>query len=303
MRLLLFLEESAGIQALRVAHASQHEVVAVLTTQEQHGTKPMGATVAKVADHLGIPVWPAEQVKKQEFAEQVERDAIDLILNVHSLHIVHPDVLSAARLGAINLHPGPLPSYAGINVVNWAIMNGESHHGTTLHWMESGIDTGDIVFEKRFELPSDATGLSISRQCTKDGLELIQKLLETDPNSIPRQPQDPSQRRYYSRELPFTGGIPWHQARLVERFVRACNFYPLTSPWGVPTVTHEGESIGLMKVAVTDQPCHDQPGQLQLRNQSCFLSTGDYWIRVSMLLYRNRLVTPEAAFFDQPTSC
>lgn len=78
---------------------------------------------------------------------------------------------------------------------------------------------------------------------------------------------------------------------------------PLTSPWGVPTVTHEGESIGLMKVAVTDQPCHDQPGQLQLRNQSCFLSTGDYWIRVSMLLYRNRLVTPEAAFFDQPTSC
>ena len=41
-----------------------HEVVAVLTTQEQHGTKRMGATVAKVADHLGIPVWPAEQVKQ-----------------------------------------------------------------------------------------------------------------------------------------------------------------------------------------------------------------------------------------------
>ena len=69
-----------------------HEVVAVLTTQEQHGTKRMGATVAKVADHLGIPVWPAEQVKKQEFAEQVERDAIDLIVNVN-IHLKKSDMI------------------------------------------------------------------------------------------------------------------------------------------------------------------------------------------------------------------
>ncbi|MGI9465992.1 MAG: formyltransferase family protein [Rubripirellula sp.] len=150
-----------------------------------------------VAEHLEIPVWPAGQVKSSEFAEQVRLEAVDLILNVHSLHIVHPEVLAAARVGAFNLHTGPLPSYAGMNAVNWAIMNGESQHGTTLHWMEHGIDTGDIAFETTFDLSPQATGLSVNRQCTNDGIDLIRQLLRTDPDSIPRRSQDFSKRHYY----------------------------------------------------------------------------------------------------------
>lgn len=155
------------------------------------------ASVQGVAEHLEIPVWPAGQVKSSEFAEQVRLEAVDLILNVHSLHIVHPEVLAAARVGAFNLHTGPLPSYAGMNAVNWAIMNGESQHGTTLHWMEHGIDTGDIAFETTFDLSPQATGLSVNRQCTNDGIDLIRQLLRTDPDSIPRRSQDFSQRHYY----------------------------------------------------------------------------------------------------------
>ncbi len=299
MKLMLFLEESAGVQTLRVAHASQHEVVAVLTTLNEEGTKRLGATVQGVAEYLEIPVWPANQVKNQEFAGRVQLESIDLILNVHSLHIVHPEVLSAARVGAFNLHNGPLPSYAGMNAVNWAIMNGQSQHGTTLHWMESGIDTGDVAFETSFDLADDATGLSLSRQCTKDGIELVRHLLATEPEHIPRKPQDLSRRQYYKLELPFSGMIPWDRALLVERFVRACNFYPLPSPWGIPSVEHDGQSIGLMKVVVTDEPCQEEPGKLQFRGQRCFVSTGDFWVELTSLLHRKKLLTPQSAFFSQ----
>ena len=299
MKLMLFLEESAGVQALRVAHASQHEVIAVLTTMDNERTKRFGATVQGVAEHLKIPVWPAQQVKHQEFAEHVRFESIDLILNVHSLHIVHPEVLSAARVGAFNLHTGPLPAYAGMNVVNWAIMNGESQHGTTLHWMESGIDTGDVAFETSFDLTDDATGLSVSRQCTRDGIELVRNLLAQKPEQIPRKPQDLSRRHYYKFEPPFHGMIPWDHALLVERFVRACNFYPLPSPWGVPSVEHEGQTIGLMKVVVTDEPCREEPGKLQFREQRCFVSTGDFWVELTSLLHNKKLLSPQSAFFSQ----
>ena len=299
MKLMLFLEESAGVQTLRIANASQHEVVAVLTTLDQVGTKRVGATVQRVAEHLEVPVWPADQVKNQEFAERVQLESIDLILNVHSLHIVHPEVLCAARVGAFNLHNGPLPGYAGMNAVNWAIMNGEAQYGTTLHWMESGIDTGDVAFETSFDLADDATGLSVSRQCTKDGLELVRHLLATEHENIPRKPQDLSRRHYYKDELPFRGMIPWECARLVERFVRACNFYPLPSPWGIPSVEHEGQAIGLMNVVVTEEPCQEEPGKLQFRGQRCFVSTGDFWVELTSLLHNKKLLSPQSAFFSQ----
>lgn len=299
MRLLLFLEESAGIQTLRAAHASEHEVVAVLTTLNPRTGKRLGASVQGVAENLEIPVWTADLVKKPEFAEQVRLESIDLILNVHSLHIVHPCVLAAARVGAFNLHTGPLPSYAGMHAVNWAIMNGETQHGTTLHWMEQGIDTGDIAFETKFDLAPDATGLSVSRQCTMDGISLIRQLLATDPACIPRKTQNLSDRRYYKLERPFNGKVPWEQAESVERYVRACNFYPLPSPWGIPTIEHDGASIGMMEVAVTDEPCEGEPGRLEMRGQRWFVSTGDFWVELKKLLYDNKRVTPHAAFSNQ----
>lgn len=298
MRILLLLEESAGIQTLRAAHASDHEVVAVMTSLNRTTGNRLGATVQGVAEHLEVPVWAAKQVKDSAFAATVHRESIDLILNVHSLHIVHRKVLSAARVGAFNLHPGPLPGYAGMNAVNWAIMNGETQHGVTLHWMKPGIDTGDIAFETAFQLSPEDTGLSVSRRCARDGLQLVKQLLATKPESIPRKPQNLSARRYYGFEIPFKGNIPWTSADLVDRFVRACNFYPLPSPWGMPTVDYRGESVGLIEVAITNEHCDTDPGSMHLREGSCYLATDDYWVEVKRILHHNRLSSPHEVLIN-----
>lgn len=64
------------------------------------------------------------------------------------------------RMGSFNLHPGPLPRYAGLNVRSWAIYQDEQTHGVTLHWMEARVDTGPIAFETMFDLSADDSGLS-----------------------------------------------------------------------------------------------------------------------------------------------
>ena len=95
-------------------------------------------------------------------------EEIDLLLNVHSLYVIHADLVAAPRTGSFNLHPGPLPEYAGLNAPSWAIYHGESRHTVTVHWMEPGIDTGAIAYETSFEIAEDDTGLSLSARCVRE---------------------------------------------------------------------------------------------------------------------------------------
>ena len=54
-----------------------------------------------------------------------------------------------------------------------------------------------------------------------------------------------------------------------------------------------------MEVAVTDELCEVEPGRLEVRGQRCLVSTGDFWVELKKLLRGNKLVTSQAAFFDQ----
>ena len=126
MRILLAAQEAAGVQAVKAAVRSGHEVVAVLT-----GSPPNDhqlAPVSGVASRLGLQVWPAGLVKQPEFADRISSEGVDILLNVHSLYIIDEAVLRAPATGCFNLHPGPLPRYAGLNTVSWAIYNGEAEY-------------------------------------------------------------------------------------------------------------------------------------------------------------------------------
>ena len=57
-------------------------------------------------------------------------------------------ILESAPEGFINCHAGALPFYRGRNVLNWAIINGESRFGVTVHYIDHGIDTGDIILQR-----------------------------------------------------------------------------------------------------------------------------------------------------------
>ena len=145
LRVLLVAEEAAGLRALELVAASPHTLVAACTS----GTgEAGGSSVAGRAKGLDVPLRPAELVAEESFAAQVRAEEIDLLLNVHSLRIAHPAVIAAPRLGAYNLHPGPLPEYAGLSVPSWAIYNGERSHAVTLHEMDAEVDAGSVAFEE-----------------------------------------------------------------------------------------------------------------------------------------------------------
>ena len=305
MKILLAAEEAAGVQTLKTLAASNHEVVAVLTSSSAQAEAVRGATVAAVATNLGYAVLPAKEVKRSGFAEKVRALEVDILLNVHSLYLIRPEILEAVRIGSFNLHPGPLPFYAGMNAPSWAIFNNEARHGVTLHWMEAGIDTGAIAYQALFDIGPKDTGLTVSTKCVRLGLPLIQNLLEAisnDPAAIPKQQQDFSERHYYGFEVPYDGNLHWDlPAGMLERFVRACDYYPLPSPWGYPLTYLKGEQLHIMKVSLTQEACDAPPGTL-IRDETGFkVATADEWLEVERLQMAGKIY--KAAEVLRPGQC
>ena len=258
MKMLLVAEEAAGIQVLRRVAASGHELVGVFTAPPTRGG---GATVAGVAEHLGVTVEPSERVRDAALAGEIRERGVDLLLNVHSLFVVHADVVAAPRIGSFNLHPGPLPEYAGLNAPSWAIYNGEERHAVTVHSMEPGIDTGAVAYEASFPLTETDTGLAVSLRCVREGLPLLERLLaDAERDAVPARPQDLSRRRYFGREAPQEGRVEWSRtAREVVDFVRACDYFRFPSPWGSPLARLDGGEVAILKAAPTGRPTAGEP--------------------------------------------
>ncbi|HUR93850.1 MAG TPA: formyltransferase family protein [Gemmatimonadales bacterium] len=287
MNIVLAAEEAAGVQALRAVADAGHRVVGVLTSSAAaaSGAARRGAVVADVAADLGVPVWPAHLVRSPELAAVLCDGVVDLLLNVHSLHIVHPAVLRAAVIGSFNLHPGPLPRYAGLNAPSWAVLHGEIDHAVTVHWMAPGIDTGPVAYATTFALTEEDTGLSVSARCVRLGIPLLRRLLDdaaVNPRRIPVLEQNPSERRYHGREVPYAGKVRWSlPAGELTRFIRACDFHPLPSPWGSPLASLGGEPLAVLGASLTREPCAAPPGTVGgCVNGAALVATGDEWVRL-----------------------
>jgi methionyl-tRNA formyltransferase len=287
MNIVLVAEEMAGLQVLKALARSHHRVVGVLTSPPEV-TPESSTSLWAVAQDLGYKTWPAKLVKDSALAESLATRQVDLLLNVHSLYIVHEDVLAVPRLGAYNLHPGPLPRYAGLNSVSWAIYRGEKEHGVTIHKMEAGIDTGATVFQERFPIADEDTALTVSFKCTQRGVALMLKLLDTisaTPQSLQPVPQDLSRREYFGAEVPQGGRLCWAgPAENIVNFVRACDYFPFHSPWGHATTWLGSEALGIIKACRTGLKSDAAPGTVgEVSSSGVLVAAGDEWVLVKKL--------------------
>jgi len=290
-------EESAGIQTLKALAGSDHRIVAVMASQSKNNG--LLANLWETAERLGYQTWPSELVKDPRIADEVRAAEVDVILNIHSLFIINKEIVKAPRIGCFNMHPGPLPRYAGLNAVSWAIYRGETSHGVTIHKMEPGIDTGPIVYQELFDIYDADTGLTLSARCIRSGIPLVLRLIETastDPAAIPLMPQDLTKREYFGREIPHDGKLGWSlPAREIVNFIRACDFFPFPSPWGHPQTILEAKSgekeIGVVKAHLTRERCDRSPGTVgEVVGSGVKVACGDEWIVVNKLKAEGRYV-------------
>ena len=111
-------------------------------------SRPTDPSLAEAAQRLGLQVWQPPRVNAPEFVDKVSSLSPDLCVSVSYDQILKAPIRDVAPQGFINFHAGKLPLYRGRNVVNWAIINGETEIGITAHYLDDGIDTGDIILQR-----------------------------------------------------------------------------------------------------------------------------------------------------------
>lgn len=110
-----------------------------------------------------------------QVVESVRQVKPDVIFSVYYRKIFPVELLHIPLGGCINIHPGLLPFYRGPVPTAWAIKNGETCFGITIHNMDQGIDTGDILIQKKYSIGADETGFELYRRAMMLGAELLRR--------------------------------------------------------------------------------------------------------------------------------
>ena len=150
--------------------------------------------------------------------------AFDWLLSVANLSVIPPQVLAQAAKGAVNFHDGPLPAHAGLNAPVWALLAGEARHGIAWHLIAGGVDEGDVLEARSFDIAPADTALTLNTRCFEAALESFPALLAQLETTLRPTPQDLSRRSLHLRsDRPATmGRLDFSRpAEEVARMVRA----------------------------------------------------------------------------------
>ena len=112
-------------------------------------------TLKMCAEKNNIDFIKHKNVNSDEFISTVEKYKCDLFVSMSFNQIFKSKIINLPKYKVINCHAGKLPFYRGRNVLNWVLINDEKEFGVTVHFVDEGIDTGDIILQKNFKINDD----------------------------------------------------------------------------------------------------------------------------------------------------
>ena len=159
----------------------------------------------------------------------------DVIASVYYRNIIKEPVLERAGWGSFNIHPSLLQRHRGCSSVPWAIINGDDITGVTFHYMDKGIDTGNIILQAAIQIDGDETQKSLYNKCMKKGAEYWPAALDLLCDNFAGVAQE-GESTYHKRGVPYDGKIDnfledayitdvdWLEK--LEKFIRAMDYPP-----------------------------------------------------------------------------
>lgn len=155
-------------------------VVGVVTNPDKpagRGRQMQQSAVKKYAEEAGLKILQPEKFRDENFLAELADLKADLQLVV-AFKMLPEVVWSMPPLGTVNLHASLLPDYRGAAPINWAIINGESFSGVTTFLLKQEIDTGNILFQQKVEIPDTMTAGELHDALMVEGADLLLKTVE-----------------------------------------------------------------------------------------------------------------------------
>ena len=102
-----------------------------------------------------IPYMKHKNINSKEFIHHISQYKCDIFVSMSFNQIFKKEIINLPRLKTINCHAGKLPFYRGRNILNWVLINDEKEFGITVHFVDEGIDTGDIILQKTYNITDE----------------------------------------------------------------------------------------------------------------------------------------------------
>jgi len=253
MKVLLFTSQDISLRLAEHFARKPGVELAVVTQVTQRDRIYGYRSAVEFCGKEGIPCWRPRRLD-EAFVEQARAFAPDIIVAAYYPKIFPKPLIDLPRLGAFNVHPGDLPHYRGTFAIPWTILNGEKEFAVTLHRIDEGVDSGDIVVKKRHAVGPDETGFGLYVRAMHLCADLVIESFDgLAAGTLGRTPQT-GEGSYYDRLEPRCH-IDWNQPReTIKRLVRVH-----AKPY-LPAFTHiVNRCIYVNRVSFQDLPSGDAP--------------------------------------------
>ncbi len=226
-----------------------HEIICVYTQPPRTGGR--GQKEKKTPIHIRAEKFGINVRAPKDFRfKQQQRAFSDLNLDcavVVAYGLILPGViLTAPKLGCLNIHASLLPRWRGAAPIQRAILTGDEESGVTIMQMDEGLDTGAMLMVGRVAITRETTGESLHNTLSEIGSSLIIKVLNALMEGKIWPTDQPEDGVTYAKKLERSEGhIDWRKpAEDIERLIRAF------TPWPGSWFEVKGERIKILSAQV-----------------------------------------------------
>ena len=224
-----------------------------------------------------------ENVNSKEFIEKAKKYNCDLFVSMSFNQIFKDEIIQIPKLNIINCHAGKLPFYRGRNILNWALINDEKEFGITVHFIDKGIDTGDIILQNSYPITEldNYNSLLIKAYdgCSHILYDAIKQLQNETYTRIPQNTIHPV-GLYCGKRVAGDEIINWNSnSREIFNFIRA-----ISEPGPRALTFLKGGTVKINKAyIVKDAPSYvNTTGQLLAKTErGYYVKTKDSFIEIS----------------------
>lgn len=238
---------------------SEHKVVAVYTQPDRpagRGNKLHPSPVKEFAQSNNIPVYQPINFKELSTVDIFKALKPDLmVVAVYGL-LLPKVILETPRLGCVNVHISLLPRWRGASPNIQPILAGDKETGVTIMQMDQGLDTGDMLYKKRYIIEPTDTAKDLREKLGVLGAQALLEILPAiEDGSVTREKQNNTQATHAPKIKKEDALITWDKsADEISRMVRAYN------PWPVAYFHVQDKIIRIWEAHSIDEITKNLPG-------------------------------------------
>jgi len=284
MRILFIGTGKIGLPTLRMLHEwRDHELVGAVTQPDKPAGRDQKLTPSPIkkasqqfnvagatAEYkLELPVLQPPRIKARDSVDTIRALKPDLIVVMAYGQILPREVLEIPTIACLNLHASLLPRWRGAAPIQAAIAAGDRETGITVMYMDEGLDTGDILLQRKIEIAPDETGASLHDKLAQIAQEaLAEAILLLEEGKAPRLPQENELATYAPKLEREHGRIDWTESSaVIERKIRAFD------PWPGAFMEVDHRNLKIFGATIVDRS--GKPGQISRNENELIVAAGE----------------------------